>query len=55
MLYAMILQPADRDILVYYVTYPVQPVPMEEIVLVNVTQSVLMKTVTMSMAVFKIL
>lgn len=50
----LILQPADRDILVYYVMYPVQSVPLEEIVQVNVTQFVLMKNVTMSMAIFKI-
>ena len=50
----LILQPADRDTLVYYVIHPVHSVALEEIVQVNVTKLVLMKNVTMSMAVFKI-
>ena len=43
----LILQPADQDILVYYVIHPVHSVPLEETVQVNVTQFVLMKNVTM--------
>ena len=51
----LILQHADRDILVYHVINPVHLVHLVEIVLVNVIQSVLMTNVTTSMAVFKIL